>query len=131
MKKLVFSVLTILTCGAAYALPLGNPSEASLFLHGAWWDDCGATSYDPCDPCFSWCDALSFRIGFYGDYVFNRHLEVRRGTDEGARIDHTGLFTNAGYLAFNFMDRIDIFGTLGATSLDIRTNGSVFGVGPI
>jgi len=130
MKKLVLSVLTLLTCGAAYALPVGNPSEASLFLHGAWWDNCGTACFDPCDPCFNWCDALSFRLGFYGDYVYNRHLQVRGDDDDddGKRVDRTEIFTNAAYLALNFFDRVDAFATLGSTRLHIRTRGSVFGL---
>ena len=124
MKKLVMTILTLLTCGAAYALPVGNPSEASLFLDGAWWD-----SYccDPCDPCFSWYDAWSFRVGFYGDYVFNRHLAIDNGhNDRGQGVHRTELFTNAGYLAFNICDRVDFFGTLGATNIFMRTNVTSF-----
>lgn len=121
MKRLVATLLTFLTCGAAYALPVGNPSEASLFLNGAWWD-----SYccNPCDPCFSWCDAWSFRIGYYGDFVFERHLKLDSGDREGggSNIDHTSLATNAGYLALNICDRIDIFGVVGATKIHIRTD---------
>lgn len=125
MKKLVVTMLTLLTCGAAYALPVGNPAEASLFLNGVWWD-----SYccDPCDPCFSWCDAWSFRAGFYGDYVFNRHLEVDKSDHHhGDDIDETEMHTSAAYLAFNVCDRLDIFGTLGATSMHINTDATSWG----
>lgn len=131
MKKLVATILTVLTCGAAYALPIGNPSEASLFLNGLCWD---TPCCDPCDPCFSWCDAWSIRLGFYGDYVFNRHLEVDDNGDDdfadtrGADIDETSLFTNAGYIALNICDRVDIFSTLGASKLHIRTDASSFGL---
>lgn len=128
MKKLVATILTVLSCGAAYALPIGNPSEASLFLNGLCWD---TPCCDPCDPCFSWCDAWSIRLGFYGDYVFNRHLEVREGDDdddtEGSDIDETSFFTNAGYIALNICDRVDVFTTLGASKLHIRTDAKSFG----
>ncbi len=114
MNKLVLSALTLLTCSGIYALPVGNPSEASLFTNGIWWDSNG------CNPCCCWCDALSLRIGFYGDYVFNRHM---RGNKE---IKDTEIFTNAGYLALNICDRVDVFTTLGATHLFVRTNVSSF-----
>lgn len=126
MKKLVLTILTFLTCGAAYALPVGNPSEASLFLNGAWWD-----SYccDPCDPCFSWCDAWSFRAGYYGDFVFDRHLAVDQDSNDsgrGSNIDHTEIFTHSGLLVFNICDRIDIFGTLGASTINVKTDAVTF-----
>ncbi len=126
MKKLVATFLTILSCSVVIALPIGNPSEASLFTNGAW---CESTGCDPCDPCFSWCDAWSLRIGFYGDYVFNRHMEVRKhnnGDHTGSDIERTGIFTNAGYLVFNVCDRMDVFATLGATNLHIRTDDEAY-----
>lgn len=124
MKKLVMSILTILTCGAAYALPVGNPGEASLFTNGLCWESTGCC--DPCDPCFSWCDAWSFRVGFYGDYVYNRHLEAEVGGVDTGNLEDAELFTNAGYLALNFCDRFDIFTTLGATSFRTRQDTMVF-----
>jgi major outer membrane protein len=120
MKKLFVTMLSILACGAAYALPVGNPSEASLLRDGLIWEGyCG----DPCDPCTNWCDAWSLRIGFYGDYVFNKHLEV---DSDGPDIEDTEIFTNAGYIALNFFDRFDIFTSLGATNILIDANASVF-----
>lgn len=122
MKKLLLTTLTLLTCGAAYALPVGNPSDASLLCDGLIWEGHCA---DPCDPCLGWCDALSFRFGFYGDYVFNRHMEVDGGSDD-SDIEHTEMYTNAGYLAFNIWDRFELFATLGTTDFFINTNASAF-----
>jgi major outer membrane protein len=122
MKKLSMTLLTILASGAIYALPVGNPSDASLLCDGLLWEGhCG----DPCDPCLSWCDAFSARIGFYGDYVFNRHLEDN--TNElHKNLEHTKIFTNAAFLAANFWDRFDVFTTLGATNIFIDTNATAF-----
>lgn len=120
MKKLVVMGLTMLSCGAAYALPVGNPADASLYLNGIYFDD--TISVDPCDPCFSWCDAFSVRAGFYGDYVFNRHLE-RRGDGHGLLQD-ADIHTNAGLLVLNIAERLDFFTTLGTTSIDLRSNAT-------
>ncbi|MCB1181370.1 MAG: hypothetical protein KDK55_05050 [Chlamydiia bacterium] len=122
MKKLFVTVLTVLTCGAVYALPVGNPSEASLLCDGLFWE--GSCCMDPCDPCASWCDAVSFRLGFYGDYVFNRHLELDNGSHKD--IENTEIFTNAGYFALNMLDRLDIFALLGTTNVFIDTNAIAF-----
>lgn len=125
MKKLVVTMLTILTCGAAFALPVGNPSDASMLCDGLIMEGhCG----DPCDPCLSWCDAVSVRVGFWGDYVFNRHLELRH-SEAHSNIEHTELFTNAGFISANLWDRLDIFATLGETNLFIDTNASAFAPG--
>jgi major outer membrane protein len=124
MKKSVLTVLVMLASGAAYALPVGNPADASLLCDGLFLEGhCG----DPCDPCLTWLDAFSVRIGFYGDYVFNRHMEV----DDNARdcdVEHTKIITNAGFLAVNFWDRFDIFATLGATNIFVETNERAFGL---
>lgn len=123
MKKLFMTMLTILTCGAAFALPVGNPSDASLLCDGLIWEGhCG----DPCDPCLTWCDAFSIRFGFYGDYVFNRHLEVDTNQNDSV-IEHSRVSTNAGFIAANFWDRFDVFSTLGVTNLFAETNASAFG----
>lgn len=122
MKKLLVTVLTFLTCGAVYALPVGNPADASLLCDGLILEGhCG----DPCDPYLTWCDAFSVRFGFYGDYVFNRHLEID-SHESDAIIEHTHLTTNAGFIAANFWDRFDLFTTLGITNFSIDTNVSAF-----
>ena len=122
MKKLVAPLLTLLISSSAYALPIGNPWEASLMYNGVFWEGHCA---DYRDPCINWCDGLSVRLGFYGDYVFNRHMEVSR--HEGhASIHDTEIWTNAGYVAFNMWDRFDIFATLGTTQLQIFTPQSAF-----
>lgn len=120
MKKLLVTMLAVLSCGASYALPLMNPSEASLLCDGVFWEGhCG----DLCDPCLTWCDAFSVRFGFYGDYIFNRYLEVN-ATKAG--VNQSEIYTNAAYLAANFWDRVDIWGTLGETSLVLGGDGSIF-----
>lgn len=125
MKKLFMTMLTVLACGAAYALPVGNPSDASLLCDGLVLE--GHCS-DPCDPCVSWCEAFSLRMGFYGDYVFNRHLEVDKSRISND-IENTEIYTNAGMITGNFYDRFDIFVTLGATNIFIDTNSKAFGLG--
>jgi major outer membrane protein len=122
MKKLIVSIQMMLSCGAAYALPLGNPSEASFLCDGIFFE---GPCYDNCQSGFNWCDAYSIRIGYYGDFVFNRLLDVdEHHSDED--LEKTQLFTNAGYLALNFWDRLDIFCTLGTTNFYLESNASTF-----
>jgi major outer membrane protein len=122
MKKLILTVLTILSCSAAYALPIGNPSEASLLCDGVCFP---GMCYDFCEPGVNLCDAFSLRTGFYGDYVFNRHLEIDTNEDD-SNIEHTKIFTNAAFLAANVWNRLDLFAALGATNLLLDTNASAF-----
>ena len=114
------TALVLLAGGLAYALPVGNPSEASLLTQGVFF---GRSQCNPCDPCFYWFDAWSMKVGYYGDFVFNRHLEIDgKGTNMGKTIETTKISTNAGYLALNICDKLDIFGTLGASRMEIVTS---------
>jgi len=116
MKNFLVVMLTTLSLTTAYALPLGNPVAASLYTDGLFCE--GTACCNPCDPSFSWCDAWSVRVGFYGDYVFDRNLEYDSGMNREVR--RAQLYTNAGYLALNICNRLDLFTTLGATTLTVR-----------
>lgn len=104
------------------ALPLGNPLDASWLTQGLCWE--GHCHNDFCDPCTNWCDSWSIRAGFYGDYVFNRYLEVDGNYDPDIR--NAELWTNAFYAAFNLYDRFDLFITLGQSKFRLDTPGSAF-----
>jgi len=119
MKKLALTTLTVLSCGMAYALPVFNPTEASLYTNGTWWS---TSCCDPCDPCFSWCDAFSLRVGFYGDYVFQRNLE----RSNGHIVDSTTIFTNGGTLTLNICDWIDVWGMVGASKIKLHGDAALF-----
>jgi major outer membrane protein len=112
----------MISSGQLTALPLGNPLDASWLKEGVLW---AANRCDVCDPCLSWSDVWSLRIGYYGDIVFDRRLEVDEPPND-SDIRRSRLFTHAAYLAFNLCDRFDIFGTLGTTKFHIETPGSAF-----
>lgn len=112
MKTWLITLLLALAIGRAYGLPVGNPAEPALFC-------CHSTCDEACSvPCDFFVDLIDLRIGFYGDYVFNRHLK----TVTQRKIDYTQMFTNAGYLALNFCQRFDLFTTLGVTKFSFNTN---------
>ncbi|MCB1181369.1 MAG: hypothetical protein KDK55_05045 [Chlamydiia bacterium] len=125
MKKMFVCFLTLLSSGAAFALPVGNPSSANLVCDGLFFE--GSCCKDPCcDPCGSWCDMFNFRVGFWGDYVYNRHLETDSHGAHGD-IEDFEIFTNAGIFSVNICDRVDLFTTLGATKMYLSSNVSTFG----
>ena len=116
MKKLL--LLSLLLVSPLFALPVGNPMDASLYSNGLVWGDCCKNNCcDPCDPCFSWCDAWSFRLGFYGDYVYNRHLKRTSGGLKS--LNDAELYTNAALLVLNICDRFDVFSTLGESQISL------------
>ncbi len=127
MKKLVTTFITLFSCGAMYALPIGNPIEASLFADSCR-NDCNYSCYDNYfDDCWGWIDSLSFRIGYYGDFVFNRNLKVDgTGINQGKTIRRTEITTNAGYLALNYCNLIDVFTTLGSSLFHIHQSEVTF-----
>lgn len=155
MKKLLKSALMFAALGSVahslHALPVGNPAEPSLLIDGTMWE---GTPGDPCDPCVTWCDAISIRTGFYGDYVFDRVLKTdvaKNVTDMSARptvasgqvagtstattrpniaynqhLQDSEWFTNSAFLALNIWDRLDLFCTVGATNGLLRSNSAAF-----
>lgn len=156
MKKLLKSALMFAALGSVahslHALPVGNPAEPSLLIDGTMWE---GTPGDPCDPCATWCDAISIRTGFYGDYVFDRVLKTdvaKNVTDMAARPTTTSAsnnlnvstavsrpniaynkhlqdsewFTNSAFLALNIWDRLDLFCTVGASNGLLRSNSTAF-----
>lgn len=152
MKKLLKSVLAFAVLGSAsslHALPVGNPAEPSLMIDGILWEGFGG---DPCDPCTTWCDAISLRLGYYGDFVFDRVLKTdvnkqfemgaaptgdtniaapttftsRENPAYGKHMQDAEMFTNAAYMALNIWDRFDVFCTLGATSGYLKGNSASF-----
>jgi len=121
MKNKLFTTLFAIgiTCATGYALPVGNAADPSLLQEGIFWE----SSQDTCCP--TWCNAISFRLGFYGDYVYNRHMQVASSNQRSA-IEETKIFTNAALLVANFYNRLDLFATLGASNFSIDTNASSF-----
>lgn len=153
MKRLLKSVLVFAALGSAsslQALPVGNPAEPSLMIDGILWEGFGG---DPCDPCTTWCDAVSLRLGYYGDYVFDRVLKTdvnkeftmgenptastgnaadtttpkpRENSAYGKHFQEAEMFTNAAFMALNIWDRFDVFCTLGATNGYLKGNSAAF-----
>ena len=155
MKKLLKSVLVFAALGSAsslQALPVGNPAEPSLMIDGILWEGFGG---DPYDPCTTWCDAISLRLGYYGDYVFDRvlktdvnkefemgaapttadnsdavtaptQLKTRANPAYGKHFQDAEMFTNAAFMALNIWDRFDVFCTLGATNGYLKGNSASF-----
>jgi major outer membrane protein len=118
MKKLCFLLLSVVSIGAVQALPVANPIDASLYKNGIWCceDECSS-----CDPCFSWCDAFSMRIGFWGDYVFNRYMELKTpGANNQGGVESFSIYKNMGVVTLNLCDWIDVYGLVGAASLQIQ-----------
>ena len=61
-------------------------------------------------------DCIDLRLGFYGDYVFNRRLRGNTG-EQTLTIQRVQLSTNAGLIVLHLWDRLDLFGTIGATKI--------------
>lgn len=118
MKKLLAIVLLLGVSIKAHALPLGNPVEPRLFD-----DNC---CFDSPLTISQFGRGCYLEIGFYGDYVFNRHLE----NDVPSVIQDCEIMTNAGYLSLTICNLLDIFGTLGTTTISIHTFGDSVKVTP-
>ena len=123
IRNLIFSLLIFFPSGAAFALPVSNPGEARQLRDGLVWK--GFWGEIPEKYTIPWCELFSFRLGFYGDYVFNRHLAAHTDQDT-PKIEQSCFFTNAALLNLNFWDRLDLFATVGATHFSLKANATAF-----
>ncbi|MCP5469232.1 MAG: hypothetical protein H7A36_01845 [Chlamydiales bacterium] len=105
MKRLL---LLLLAAAPLSALPLQNPMLSTMFSDGLICEDsCGAAFFGLFDV----------RLGFYGDYVYNTHMKVKRPGNSG-NVRKTSVMTNAGEVTVNFCN-FDVFATVGATNIDV------------
>jgi hypothetical protein len=79
---------------SASALPVGNPQDPELRCSGL------------------------FNLGFYGDYVFNRYLEIDETTSQ-KDIERGSLFTNSAFLAIDLWNHLEVFTAIGGTYFNI------------
>ena len=75
-----------------FALPLNNPAIAELTCDGVFFNSGYGT------PRLT-CDALSVRLGYYGDFIFNNGLEVDREGRGSIRLAR--IYTNGSEIDFN------------------------------
>lgn len=118
MKNLFAILLIVWMTIPSYALPVGNPSEASVLCRGVFFNN---PYYTDCDEG---CGFFSLRAGYYGDFVFQRSM--RLASSPHKYINVTEIHTNAAYLAANFFDRIDLFTTLGVSNIRFIANDTLF-----
>ncbi|MDR3623595.1 MAG: hypothetical protein P4L16_00440 [Chlamydiales bacterium] len=85
-----------------HALPVLNPAAPALVKEGVF----------KCDACDFW----GLKLGYRGDFVFNRHYNVN-GTDVAF-----ALFANEGVIALNMWDRVDIYGFIGSASFNTEAH---------
>jgi major outer membrane protein len=117
MKKKILLILSCAYFGTGTALPVANPIDASLYNKGIW--SCGSVC-EPCDPCFSCFDAFSLRIGFWGDYVFNRHMQEKNpGANNQGDVETFTIFKNQGVLTLNWCNWLDLYGLVGAANFQL------------
>ena len=103
MKKLLV-LFAGLTCHSLHASPVLSPNAAAVHTDGVFF----------CDDC----SGYSLRAGFRGDYVFDRKLSSTANVTS----DRTSIMSNEGVLTLNFWDRLDIYGLVGASSVEIYDN---------
>lgn len=91
--------LALLTMRAVEALYCGNPDEPELIDQGLF---------------FAPNSSIGLKIGYQGDFIFNRRLEATSGVH--CLVDEFSSRMNQGVATLNLMDRIEAFGSVGAMS---------------
>lgn len=87
----------LLFCGSVSALYMGNPAEPQIIDQGFW------ISQDA---------SFGAKVGYQGDSVFDR--KMRPCSQTHGRIDRMTLSRNQGVVAFNYIDRVEIYGSVGS-----------------
>lgn len=124
MKKFLFLLFGLLLCRVSFALPMGNPAEPMLYPAGILWGRVDG-------PCCTLSELFHIRGGYSGDFVFNRNLGVARPPlPQGHIVRLATIRRNAGFIALNFSDLIDVFATLGSTRIRFHANQQVYGTPP-
>lgn len=113
-----------------FALQIVNPADSVMYTNGLCTDSCSDSE--------CWWDDFSLRFGFYGDYVFDRHLQVNdyllTAADSpfvlssGGDIYRTQLYTNAGMVLLNFCDWIEAYATFGVSRMELNLPNNLFGI---
>jgi hypothetical protein len=100
VKKLFF-VVALVFCTIIEALPLTNIADPSLY---------------ECSAFRNFLDyGLTFRSGYWGDFVFNREAKQQVVGDFYKKSKSLSIDTNAGYFALNYCNWIELFGSAGET----------------
>ena len=97
MKKLSFLFACLLT-SSLIAMYQSNPLTPEIISEGFFL----------CEDAF-----VGVRAGYQFDDVFNRRLVLGRISGQ---VDHSEIMINQGVLTFNFFDKVDIWGSLGAAN---------------
>jgi hypothetical protein len=106
MRSLRFHLLFLCLSVEAFALYNGNPSfpmmpEEGMFIPKEVW--------------------FGVKMGYQFDWVYDRRLHIahRHVDDQRREVQEYKSLSNLGVLTFNFNDRAEIFGTLGAMSFEL------------
>lgn len=100
MHRIILFLLAILFPVIAHTLYLGNPASPEIIENGLF---------------LSQEMAFGLKAGYQGDFVFDRNL-FAHGKAHG-RIDSFSIRTNQGVMVFNFFDRYEIYGSIGAMDI--------------
>ena len=97
------------------ALPLNNPIQSVLICDSTFCHPpCGATLYG----------IFNMRFGFYGDYVYDTAMKVRRGHRDDT-IQNLSVMTNAGEFDVTLYG-FDLFCVVGTSKIKMETPLSTF-----
>jgi hypothetical protein len=97
MKKLLPLLFALIFSTNAFALYMGNPSEPNIIQSRIFFSE----------------DAFMIvKVGYQGDYVLDRRLKTYGGTH--GRIDSFNFYMNQGVFTLNFLERFEVFGSVGA-----------------
>ncbi len=101
MKKLLLGLIVFFAFAPLQAAPVGNTSFPEILQKGFF------------TSCDSWVD---LRVGYEGDFVSDGRM--RQYAEGVGRVDLYEGWTNSGTFTLNILDRLDLYGVLGASKTE-------------
>lgn len=74
-----------------------------------------------CNPCVDWCQALSYHVGYLGDFIYDREMQLRQGGQGGSIIQDTQIFSQGVTLTASLQEWIRFTLFLGSSSIEISS----------
>ena len=102
-----------------FSLPLSAISVENPYIASLYENKMVFCREEIC-PC-----EFTFRAGFTGDYIFNRHLQVSSGLGK-PDIRSTEIYSNLGFVDFNMWDQVDVFALFGTATITSEFTESAF-----
>jgi hypothetical protein len=93
------------------ALPIGNPYSPEMYTKGVFFENGKLSFLD-----------TTLRLGFWGNYVFNRSMQWEKAVNGTAQnVETFSIYKNQAVCTLTFLEKFDLFGLIGVSNFSQST----------